>query len=350
MKIKIHKPYKSLFAILIVASLFSQCKSQTENTRDSPIQHETPGNIPVVDSYFDGHSEVKSTTGPKTITRNVIQDKSGLFWFATWEGIVTYDGEEFTNQTNKNKLARYRAFTLLEDFEGSIWIGTVGAGLFKFDGTKFTQYTIDDGLASNTIGCLYEDKKNQLWIGTLEGVNSFDGKNFTTFKTKDGGDHDDINSIVEDSDGLLWIGTRGKLVTFDGTTFTEVLNNDQSNFYNVRSVCKTKKGKIWIGGNNGLNAYEGTTWENHSTDFTGYIFEDSNEKLWVAKSSETNMYAMELFCYEFSPMPSVFISETKILSPGAQVFGITEDKRGNIWFGLENGIASYNGETFKYFK
>jgi len=303
-----------------------------------------------MDSYFNGHGEITKTTGPQSITRNIIQDGNGQFWFATWEGLVVYDGKEFTNLTNKHKLSRYRVFTLLEDKEGNIWAGTVGAGLFKYNGKEFIQYTTEDGLGSNTIGCLFQSEEGDLWAGTLDGISKYNGSGFSTFRTTTGGDDDDVNSIIQNKDGNLWVGTRGKLVSFDGSTFTEVKNNDQSNFYNVRSVCKTKKGNIWIGGNNGLNFYDGSRWTNQSEDFTGYIFEDSKENLWVAKSDKTDNYAMELFKYETTPLPAANITEIKLLSPGRQIFGIFEDDQGKIWFGLDNGIARYDGIDFEFFK
>jgi ligand-binding sensor domain-containing protein len=33
-----------------------------------------------------------------------------------------------------------------------------------------------------------------------------------------------------------------------------------------------------------------------------------------------------------------------------QVFGITDDKNGNIWVGTMQGVVRYDGETFQYFR
>ena len=340
---------KYIILLSLISYFFINCKSQVEKTSDTPKIIEIPL-FPAHDSYFNGHKDIVRTIGPTTITRNVLQDRNGMFWFATWEGLIVYDGKEFTNLTNKYELSRYRFFALLEDQKGNLWAGTVGAGLFKYDGKEFTQYTTEDGLGSNTIGCLFQNKDGDIWAGTLNGISKFNGTTFTTFRTKTEGDDNDVNSIIEDKDGKLWVGARGKLVTFDGSTFTEVKNNDQSNFYNVRTICKRKNGDIWIGGNNGVNSYDGAKWTNKSEDFGGYIYEDSKKNVWIAKSGKKYQHGMVLMKYETSPAPIRTMTESKIYEPDGQVFGIIEDKQNNIWFGLENGIAKYDGKEFEFFK
>jgi hypothetical protein len=41
-----------------------------------------------IDPYFVENQDLVSNHGPEVITRNIIQDKNGYFWFATWNGIV----------------------------------------------------------------------------------------------------------------------------------------------------------------------------------------------------------------------------------------------------------------------
>lgn len=306
--------------------------------------------IPVKDHYFDGNKNIESKLGPNTITRNIIQDQKGNMWFASWEGIVKFDGESFTNMTNKYELDRYRAFAIIEDRRGMIWIGTVGAGLFTFENNTFKQYTTEDGLASNTIGCIFEDKNGVIWIGTLDGVNKFENGQFTTYKTEEGGTNDDNNAITQDKNGVLWIGSRGKLSTFNGETFTEVKNEYDKNYYNVRSVITAKDGTIWFGGNDGLWSYDGRTYKQHSTNFVGNIFEDSKGNLFYSESKGDQTYQMTLQKYGFTKAPVKAISQQLIHNADGQVFGITEDSNGNIWFGLENGACRYDGHQFECFK
>ena len=103
-----------------------------------------------VDPYFVESSGISSNRGPQVITRNVLQDSKGGFWLATWHGVIRFDGTTFTNVTNKEGLRRYRAFSLLEDHQDNIWLGTTGAGLYRYDGETYTNFTTKDGSTSST--------------------------------------------------------------------------------------------------------------------------------------------------------------------------------------------------------
>ena len=45
--------------------------------------------------------DVISSHGPKSITRNIIQDRRGNIWIAAFDGVFRYDGKSFTNITSK---------------------------------------------------------------------------------------------------------------------------------------------------------------------------------------------------------------------------------------------------------
>jgi len=148
------------------------------------------------DPYFTETQTITKPFGPIGITRNMVQDKKGNYWLATWEGIMKYDRNVFTNYTNKDSLRRYHVFAVLEDRSDNLWFGTIGAGVYLYDGTTFTNYTTEDGLSYNGIGCIYEDKNNFIWLGTQNGLNRYDGKKFQKFIIDGGGNNNDINSII----------------------------------------------------------------------------------------------------------------------------------------------------------
>src|SRR5438046_1298456 len=101
---KIYFLNKQAIYLLIFFVFFTSCSNQ-EPSR-SKI---TPGNKEnrkkfVEDPYFIESNDTVSAHGPRNITRGVLQDKDGNFWFATWEGIIKYDGKLFTNITLKEGL------------------------------------------------------------------------------------------------------------------------------------------------------------------------------------------------------------------------------------------------------
>lgn len=304
------------------------------------------------DPYFVETQAVTSPYGPTSITRNMIQDRQDNIWFATWEGIICYDGKEFTNFTNKEGLKRFHIFAALEDRQGILWFGSIGAGIFRYDGETFINYTTKDGLAHDSVTNIYEAKDGQLWFGTLEGISIYDPSveqvSFRNITTVDGLTDNDVNSIIEDKDGLFWIGTRGKACTYDGQVFTEITNAEGQSFYNVRSIIKDQDKNIWLGGNDGLWRYDGKNYSNLSPNFVGYVYEDSQGNIWTSKMGEQGGWTLSR--YSNDSLPYELLKPTSILDQQNMLFGILEDTQGGIWVGKLDGIGRYDGVAFDYFK
>jgi len=339
--------------IFLLISIFS-CGRNSQNAVNSSKQVNvndkiiSQTNASVVDPYFKETTKINSKKGPNNITRNLIQDKKGNYWFATWEGIIGFDGNSFTNYTNKEALKRYRAFSILEDRSGNIWFGTIGAGVYIYDGKNFRNLNTEDGLVHNNIYCIYEDSNGHIWIGTKEGASHYDGKRFKNYTTKDGLLDNDINSIIEDDKGVFWFGTRGEACTFNGRFFNKLVNSKGLPFVNVRSIIKDKKGNIWLGGNDGLWIFKNGEFSNITTDFVGYIYEDKNESIWTSSESYHSKSIWRLTKYVKNEISDVY--GTQIFSAENMFFGILEDKKGDIWIGTLNGLYRNNNSSTNDFK
>jgi len=345
-----------LIGILFLASA-CQRKIKTPAQEAPTIVQTPPAEKPMPsvssDPYFQGHSIINSPFGPSTITRNILEDRQGNIWFATWEGIVRYDGSTFTNLTNEQNLNRTRAFSLLEDRAGVVWVGTLAAGLYRYDpkgDPGLTSLNAENGLQRNGAQCLYEDGKGNLWIGSGDGLSCYDGKGFRLF-TKDNGMPDaDINSMIEDASGNLWIAARGEACIYDGKSFSTILRENNLPFTNVRSLLKDQTGRIWLGGQDGLWYFDGSYFTQVDDNFVGYLYQDRAGNLWVSRSKPDSIYEMELVRYDLSGTPLASIESTPISDPQGQVFGVVEDKQGRIWFGTEAGAMRYDGTTFTDFQ
>ena len=60
-------------------------------------------------------------------------------------------------------------WSLLQDTDGSLWVGTYGAGLFRREGERFRGLTTRTGLSSDFVRALWQDHEGSLWIGTNTG-------------------------------------------------------------------------------------------------------------------------------------------------------------------------------------
>lgn len=293
----------------------------------------TPSRSDGSDTVDPSFVESPPFNGPHTITREILEDRHGNLWFATWQGIIRYDGEGFTNHTLTDNLGRFRAFCILEERDGDLWFGTVGGGAYRYDGKTFAHFTQKDGLAGDQVMALFEDADGNVWFGTDGGVSSYDGERFVTYTTDDGLSDDSVQAIAQDRDRALWFGTGKGLDRFDGRTFTELMNTEGESFSNVRSLMTDRAGALWIGSGGGLTRLEGDALTTISTLSIGDVFEDRSGAIWVSAAvsglEQGRMPEMGLYRVDGTALILVETSE--------QVFGLEEDSSGTIWFGTLEG-------------
>ena len=80
---------------------------------------------------------------------------------------------QFQHLTDKEGLSNNRVWAITQDKFGLIWIGS-GDGLNRYDGYKVDVYRNERGnktsLPSNHIRCLFTDSQGIVWIGTANGL------------------------------------------------------------------------------------------------------------------------------------------------------------------------------------
>ena len=81
-----------------------------------------------VDFTFDTENGL-----PSNGVNDIIQDQTGYLWAATFNGLVRYDGVNFTvfNTNNLPGLDYNRFTSVAEDIEGNIWGGLEYGSLIK---------------------------------------------------------------------------------------------------------------------------------------------------------------------------------------------------------------------------
>lgn len=323
------------------------------------------------DPYFIETTDTISKVAPISITRDILEDKKGNIWIMSFQGILKYDGKVFTNYTLKEKLAHFHMFSVMEDKTGNLWFGSIGSGFYKYDGKSFTLFTTEDGLPDDRIACFMEDRNGNIWIGTDKGVSRYDTsaahspgvragittlsglplitkKGFTNYSTDNGLCGDMVNSIIQDKSGKIWIATRTGVSCYDGKSFTDFKTEKGMSFKNVRCIKEDNAGKIWIGGEDGLYCYDSFAKGNETltklmTNFISYVYEDKAGNLWLSAVEEKGM---AMYKYDMRSFTKILVKNE---GSDSQIFEISGDKAGNIWFGKFGGVGCYDGKAFNYF-
>jgi len=169
---------------------------------------------------------------------DVILDTAGTVWVATYEGISHFDGNSWATYDTldynapSQSSSRNQVYAIGIDHNNHVWASIYGNGLVTYDGTNWTHHTeSNSNILSNYIYHLYKDSNDDLWatvVGNgLIKLSLGDWRNFkdTIHKYRpadyfDGEIH--FNNISEDNAGNLIIGSHGrgiiKLNLCPGTT------------------------------------------------------------------------------------------------------------------------------------
>lgn len=344
------------YYFLVILLIAFSCNAQDKPNKNPVLK---------VDPYFIESTETFSVHGPDHIVRDLLQDKNGVMWFASWLGIISYDGKIFTNHTLKDGLIRFHIVSVFEDSKGNLWFGTARGGVYLYNGKSFKLFTTADGLADNTVMCFAEDKSANIWMGTEQGISCYKvrpsgEKMFTNYTTLDGLNDNYVSAIIEDKNRIMWFGSNGGLNYFDGKKFS-VLLKEGKNFKKIMALHEDKSGKIWIGAFEGLICYDpGEKGEKAFADFlspflTYYFAEDREGNILFSHSEPNTIYSNlpKQVLYKYYPGLHREVAFDKILEKGEpndfQIFGKTVDRSGNIWFGTMHGPCKYDGKNFTYF-
>jgi hypothetical protein len=138
------------------------------------------------------------------------------------------------------------------DRDGSLWIGSDGGGLNRLAGGIFSSYQTRDGLSNQVVRCLLEDAEGSLWVGTAGGVNRFKQYRVTTRTMREGLPSDSVRSIQQDHNGDTWLGTANGVACLreSGQLRSYGVKDGLLNTF-ASPVLSDHRNNLWIGYENG---------------------------------------------------------------------------------------------------
>lgn len=215
----------------------------------------------------------------------------------------------FDNYNVQQGLAQSNIYSIIQDNEGYIWLGTAG-GVSKFDGVSFINYTTEDGLADNGVKSIIQTKDGKIWLGHIGGgiTRIVDGK-ATVWSADSLSLSGDITSLLQDKDGYLWVSSYGFGAILIQNPETDSLENIEYAQYRgqeglsdrIYSMMQSKQKQIFFVTDVGIKQYN-------------------------KKEDEFDFFRVE-------GVPAYF-----------QITSLYQDHIGNFWFG------TYNGGLYKYIK
>ena len=183
---------------------------------------------------------------PTNKIQSLLVERDGTLWIGTWKGLASWKGGKLTQYP---ELADEVVFPLIEDQEGTVWVGgfaynppgklcAIQRGIVKC-------YGEDGSLGDGVLG-LYEDRHRNLWAGTRTGL----------WRWKPGprkflpiaGEPSGIQGLTEDDGGALLIALHGRVVRLSGgelqTAYPYPVSARQSF---ARTRLRDRDGGLWLG-------------------------------------------------------------------------------------------------------
>jgi signal transduction histidine kinase/ligand-binding sensor domain-containing protein/DNA-binding response OmpR family regulator len=294
------------------------------------------------------------------------EDSQGRFFVGTKQGLYLFDRitETFSHVTLNDKkwgedntsIAR-----IMEDSDGNIWLGCFGQGLYVLNpDLTVKRHYCNNNIPSNYLWTVAQDYNGVIWIGTDDvGLLRFDPDEETfTLISQDknmGLTDPTIYSLYCDIDNNIWIGTAGSgLCRFSYRTgkMSVYKNQPGKKVFNIKSIIEMSEHELLMGSDNGLIRFDKnkelyhlmnkeTSFDNITDKSIFSIVKDKENNFWIATYfGGVNYYSPEINKFSFYP-------GSYELSPGRNIVSsFVEDENGRIWIGTNNkGLSLFHAKT-----
>jgi PAS domain S-box-containing protein len=236
---------------------------------------------------------------------------------------------------------------LLADGSGGLWLGGQTALVHWRAGVSET-YPLQGVVANGAPGILSlaRGPDGSIWVGVFS-----DGAGHGLARLEEGavrsfvtptfdGSKLHVFALRFDRDGNLWVGTDSNGVLrvrgngMDRFSRTEGLSGSY-----VRAFLEDREGSVWAATNNGIDKFHDprvtsfSAAEGLSSESAVGLLAGRDGTIWVANSDSLDRI--------------VAGSVTSVRWPGQQVSSLLEDRRGNLWMGVNDGLYRFTDGRFR---
>jgi len=282
-----------------------------------------------------------------TMVSSMFCDNESSIWFGSMGnfGISQLQKPIIQTFTQDDGLSGNNILPLYRTAEGKVWIGNATGGLDCFTGGGFTNYGASLGLGKIPIFTIGEDSEHLLWIGSEGNLTVFDGSSVIRSYQDEEFDNASFHSVYNASDGSLWIGTNNGIFIFRDGKFSSLNKKDGLSDLRIFCLREDRNGNMWIGTQEGgINIYKKGTIkhlsveEGLSDNMILCMLEDEEGTMWIGTGSG----GLNRVDFATGQIRS-YRSENGLDNT---IYQILEDSNGYLWLGVDRGILSIDKEQF----
>ncbi len=283
----------------------------------------------------------------------VYADSDGRTWFAPLSGGLYWMKHNQVHRVTLNGLDRDVVYSI-SGGEGEVWVGRQRGGLTKLTGSgnslSARSYTRADGLAQDSVYSVHRSRDGTVWAGTVSaGVSRLASGRFTNFSEADGLPSNTINAIEEGADGSTWLATPAGVAAFVHGHWSRQSKRDGLSQANVRTIFQDSRQVLWVGTQSGLAYLASGRVETPPRlpellrEQIFGIAEDKMGSLWIATSDhilQVNRDRLMEGSVEETDVQSYGIGDGLEGVEGvARDRTVVSDPQGRIWVSLNHGLS-----------
>lgn len=274
--------------------------------------------------------------------RDMIKDKEGFMWFATWDGINRFDGKNFitykASAGDKSSLGNNRLDLMKEDASGYIWLKAYDRQIYRFEKSTEKFLSIAHILGTNKIEFdeIFPSSDGNVWLTTIEnGI-------FLAQKTANNqikllhfgkGLHsgfslnsNKINSIVLDKDNTLWAASENGVNIISKSGNQNYKSNILLRNTNTKCILPLDK-NVWFGTDDGTLLY----YDKKSKTITKQKVSSKSINAIIKSKKEDVLFIStntgELITFDIKTLKTKSIFKIS----DSPVYSIYQDKQGLLW-------------------
>ena len=272
--------------------------------------------------------------------RSVLFDSQGRLWTGFRSGKITVDNQYLGGDGNLHKTPNpftSHIYCLYEDSQKNIWIGSKGDGLYRLTSKGEISHYIHNpndpnSICSNQVYDVYEDHQGRIWIGTFEkGISLFS----------------------ETRDGKPQFKNAGSQLT----------RYPLKDFHKVRRITETADSTIIVSASHGMVIFKDNDdpledirfyAHKHVPDDSSSLLTSDVMQTFVASDSTIYVATVGggLQCINSKALknpskPLQLENISHLIHNCGIIYGLSEDRTGNIWIGCENSLNMYDTKQKK---
>lgn len=314
--------------------------------------------------------------------RALYEDRSGMLWVATDNGLFRKNGERLERMDNRPAMPSNAFHAVLEDRRGRIWAGA--PKLYAIINNQPREFALDGTDSQNRVKSILETDDGSIWVGTVSGLHRL--RPGSERFERVAGVYGTIRTLCTVSGGELWAGAIGQgifRVRFDAhqssVTHLDAPSPQVSN--TILSIFADDAHNLWVGTQVGMVRLNRTPVQVLSlpqaadSDF-GTVSLDADGSLWAASNQLVHVQDGHAAPYRFAAVGEARVRNLLRARDGSLWIGtdgsglyrisstgtahytmqqglpnnfvrcMIEARDGSLWIGLDEGVAHFNGAGF----